>query len=534
MAPGKSTLSGRSKPAEHRGITRCLAKLIFCITHWFGGEKIFDWNRDGKFDEDDLDDFIDWAERAVHIQLFTPRVKRKEQAETIETVGTGRRGSLSETVGSAVRGPVEEDELVESMKISKPWFVFFSVIAYAALWCYWAWYQMAYEDTYSYTPYTAEMTMAQQFPDDGNTYSFLNGEKAQVDYCEWECNLYDSCVGIYFRHHVVTECVLLASLPVEECSSGCASEYDSKIYTKADTTITNFVSKPGGLENIFPGRTTLRIHGNFCEGYSEQVYRLWTYQFTHGSMSHVLANTFAIVIFGAPLELLQGTLWLFVLFQVGVVGGGLCTWLTSAHTNTVGASGGAYALIGMQIGDLIVNWKQKRYRKVIALFFIFFLSADMFNFTYTKGSSISYSTHSGGLITGLLAELVLGRELVIRRRTAIMRGWAIFFLFVLALLSCGWYLTNPFPAARGASELFYEPGFIGPWCWVAQACIYPDYATGGTCPSEWQCVGCQTRECVEQWYAFAASSSDPSVYLIQTNWETCREMAKLLVGSPNQ
>jgi len=250
-------------------------------------------------------------------------------------------------------------------------------------------------------------------------------------------------------------------------------------------------------------------------------------------MSHVMSNTFAIFCFGAPLELLQGSVWLFVLFQTGVLGGGLCTWLTSAHTNTVGASGGSYALIGMQIADLVLNWKQKRLRKMLAIFFIFFLSVDMFNFTYTKGSNISYSTHSGGLITGFFAALVLGRKLVHSRRGAVVRGWAIFSLFIMGVLSCGWYLTNPFPAVRGASELFYNPDFIGPWCWVAQACIFPDYAEGGTCPSEWQCVGCQTRECVEQWYAFAASSSDPPVYIVQTNWNTCRDMAKLLVGPPD-
>ncbi|CAK0848104.1 unnamed protein product [Prorocentrum cordatum] len=325
-------------------------------------------------------------------------------------------------------------------------------------------------------------------------------------------------------HHVVTECVLLASFPAAECSSGCGSEFDSRIYAKVDTTITSFMSKPGGLENNFPGQTTLRIHGDFCEGYSKQAYRLFSYQFTHGSMNHVLSNSFAILFFGSPLELLSGSLWLFLLFQAGVLGGGLCTWLTSAHTNTVGASGGSYALIGMQIGNMVLNWRQKRFRMPLAAFFFIFLAADMFNFTYTKSSTTSYSTHAGGLITGLLAQLVLGRKLVYSRRGVVMRGFAIFTLFGLGVLSCGWYLVNPFPAARGVSELFYDPGFIGPWCWVAQACIYPDYATDGSCPSAWQCVGCQTRKCVEDWYAFAASSSDPPVYLVQTTWQTCRDM----------
>jgi len=510
--------------------TRVLARMMACIAYWLGGEMIFDWNKDGRFDEHDVAQFMDWVARAGHIQLFTPRLAKGKHKKG--STSEGQQPSFMAEVGSSVHGPAEEDEIAANLKFSKPWCVILLVLIYNAFWVYWAWYQMAYEDKFSATRYTDEMTMAHQFPDDGNTYSFLNGEKAQVDYCEWVCNDYESCVGIYFRHHVVTECVLLASFPAEECSSGCGSEFDSRIYAKVDTTITSFMSKPGGLENNFPGQTTLRIHGDFCEGYSKQAYRLFSYQFTHGSMNHVLSNSFAILFFGAPLELLSGSLWLFLLFQAGVLGGGLCTWLTSAHTNTVGASGGSYALIGMQIGNMVLNWRQKRFRMPLAAFFFIFLAADMFNFTYTKSSTTSYSTHAGGLITGLLAQLVLGRKLVYSRRGVVMRGFAIFTLFGLGVLSCGWYLVNPFPAARGVSELFYDPGFIGPWCWVAQACIYPGYATDGSCPSAWQCVGCQTRKCVEDWYAFAASSSDPPVYLVQTTWQTCRDMAKLLVGPP--
>merc|ERR1712032_75462 len=223
------------------------------------------------------------------------------------------------------------------------------------------------------------------------------------------------------------------------------------------------------------------------------------------------------------------------------VGGGLCTWLFSPHSNTVGASGGCYALLGMHVADLLLNWRLQAFPRARIIFFLCFLTADLTNYSLAKNSTISHTTHVGGFITGLVFYLILGRNFTPTPRDKYKRGWAIFAIFVMFLGIVVWYVTFPFPGVRSFGDLFRDlfrdviPGastdFHPVWCWVGQACVFPEYAKAGTCHKGlWQCVGCHTRECVEGWYDFVANNTSPPIYVVQTTWATCRDMPKLLEG----
>ena len=47
------------------------------------------------------------------------------------------------------------------------------------------------------------------------------------------------------------------------------------------------------------------------------------------------------------------------MFELGVLGGAGCVCVFDSHARVVGMSGGAYALLGMQLGDVLLNWERK-------------------------------------------------------------------------------------------------------------------------------------------------------------------------------
>lgn len=101
----------------------------------------------------------------------------------------------------------------------------------------------------------------------------------------------------------------------------------------------------------------LRLAGDSCEDLRAQVWRWWTYQFTHVGAVHVMMNAALNVVLGIPLELMHGSLRVALMFNIGVVGGAMCYSVNDAHTVVVGCSGGCYALIGTHIADLLMNWR---------------------------------------------------------------------------------------------------------------------------------------------------------------------------------
>merc|ERR1719401_546484 len=111
-----------------------------------------------------------------------------------------------------------------------------------------------------------------------------------------------------------------------------------------------------------PGWTDLRLAGSACEDYRPQAWRWLTYQFTHGGALHALMNAFMLAMLGVPLEGLHGHLRILLMFNCGVLGGAASHVINDAHRPLVGCSGGVYALIGVHVAELAMNWSEKRFR----------------------------------------------------------------------------------------------------------------------------------------------------------------------------
>merc|ERR1719199_1824550 len=79
---------------------------------------------------------------------------------------------------------------------------------------------------------------------------------------------------------------------------------------------------------------------------------------------------------GIPLEKLHGTLKAAIMYNIGVVGGALCYFVADARNAVVGMSGGCYSLIGVHLAYTIINWHQRKYRKVVVAMLILFAAAD--------------------------------------------------------------------------------------------------------------------------------------------------------------
>merc|ERR1719277_1272699 len=128
---------------------------------------------------------------------------------------------------------------------------------------------------------------------------------------------------------------------------------------------TDPLTAKAGIDSFKPCWVDLRLSTGCGDALQDQRFQAWrwlTYQWTHVGIMHVLMNVFLNCLLGIPLEGLHGPLRMAVMFNVGVFGGACCYFLSDAHTVVVGCSGGCYALIGMHVADLIMNWAQKKFR----------------------------------------------------------------------------------------------------------------------------------------------------------------------------
>jgi len=253
---------------------------------------------------------------------------------------------------------------------------------------------------------------------------------------------------------------------------------------------TSILDTQGGLNSIVEGMFDLRLYGTACEDYRAQIWRWLSYQFTHVGASHVCMNVFLNFMLGIPLEGMHGWWRLALMFNVGVFGGACCYMWADAHTAVVGCSGGCYALIGIHIADIIMNWHQKKFR-LPTVFMIFTLVAiDVLTYAFsTDDGSKSHAAHVGGAIAGLIiGVLVCKNETVKTYERVIAVGLGILGCILMGF-SLGWMGAqhdgplNIFEAASG------EKG----WCWFRQVF---DRSFG---LDYWVCIRCGTQECINTW-----------------------------------
>jgi len=254
----------------------------------------------------------------------------------------------------------------------------------------------------------------------------------------------------------------------------------------------------GGLETAYPGQTALQSFQDCEEGIEASIFwRLLSYQYTHNNLGHVGSNCLMLFLLGVPLEGFHGTGLVALMYTIGVAGGGLAWLLLDPYTVAVGASGGGYTLIGMHVADLVLNWKHKKFRYAEALLLVAVTAIDAASYVSSiddDTSSTAHSVHLGGLVSGLLAGMILTRNIQSNRWERGIRAFALLAGAGLVCFGLVWWFSSPLPGVRSLWS-----GGGEPLCWMGQVCTNADN-TGCDYSAGWQCVACSTRECVENWY----------------------------------
>jgi len=265
---------------------------------------------------------------------------------------------------------------------------------------------------------------------------------------------------------------------------------------------TNALSTKAGLDTITGGGTDLRWTGPRCEDVRPEAWRWWTYQWTHVGLSHVMSNTFMILLLGVPLEGLHGPGRLWLMFNAGVLGGAACYFFNDSHTNVVGASGGCYALLGMHLADLVINWHHKKFCFPTLVTLALVVGIDVGSYVAgTAKESASHSAHVGGFLAGLAMGIMIGKNLKVQQWEKVLIaivGMVTSFVFMFTIL---WIITR-----EGPQNIWEAMEGGQPWCWMAQ--VYSIKVN----PASWECVSCFSPACLQKWAEITSNiaSVDPA------------------------
>jgi rhomboid family protein len=136
------------------------------------------------------------------------------------------------------------------------------------------------------------------------------------------------------------------------------------------------------------------------------IWQLFTYQFLHGGLFHLLFNMLALWMFGCDLERRWGTAFFLKYFFVSAVGGGILNTLITPNqvAPSIGASGGIYGIL-LAYGLIYPN-------RVVYFYFLFpikmkhfvwIIGAISFYSSVTAGQSgIAHLAHLGGMLFGYI------------------------------------------------------------------------------------------------------------------------------------
>jgi len=136
------------------------------------------------------------------------------------------------------------------------------------------------------------------------------------------------------------------------------------------------------------------------------LWQLFTYQFLHGGLFHLLFNMLALWMFGCALERRWGSEFFLKYYFVSVVGGGILNTLfvPGQLGPSIGASAGVYGIL-LAFGLIYPN-------QIVYFYFLFpikmkhfvwIIGAIAFYSSITSGQSgIAHLAHLGGMLFGYL------------------------------------------------------------------------------------------------------------------------------------
>jgi membrane associated rhomboid family serine protease len=213
--------------------------------------------------------------------------------------------------------------------------------------------------------------------------------------------------------------------------------------------------------DVFPLCTDLRL----------EWWRLLAYQLVHAGYQHIGFNLVMQTIFGLPLNMVHGNLRFGTIYMLGVIGGGMTfSVIGGAHGALVGCSGGVYAIIGMHLAEIIVNWDveskglMNHWTRLLVIGVL--LCIDFFLYYLMPSETTSYSAHIGGWMVGLVMGVVLLDNLEVEWcEKYVLFPLTAFVAVVLAIALPAYYFKGPYPP-----EPLLFPVDADPCCWQLLKC----------------------------------------------------------------
>jgi membrane associated rhomboid family serine protease len=136
------------------------------------------------------------------------------------------------------------------------------------------------------------------------------------------------------------------------------------------------------------------------------LWQLFTYQFLHGGLFHILFNMLALWMFGCNLERRWGSKFFLKYYFVAVVGGGILNTLLvpGQIAPSIGASAGIYGIL-LAYGLIYPNQIVYFYFlfPIKMKYFVWIIGGIAFYSSLTAGQSgIAHLAHLGGMLFGYL------------------------------------------------------------------------------------------------------------------------------------
>jgi len=144
-----------------------------------------------------------------------------------------------------------------------------------------------------------------------------------------------------------------------------------------------------------------------------ELWRLWSYMFVHGSMSHIFFNMFGLYVFGRMVEERLGPSHFLNLYMMSGLIGGLSwlvfNWQSGVVGGVVGASG---ALFGVMMAAammfpnerimLLIPPVPMRMKTFVMIYAGVEVVSQLWISTNHRGGGIAHLAHLGGLLGGFL------------------------------------------------------------------------------------------------------------------------------------
>lgn len=198
-----------------------------------------------------------------------------------------------------------------------------------------------------------------------------------------------------------------------------------------------------------------------CLSINEQ-WRLESYQLFHLNFEHILYNSVSFIIYGSLLENVtqfkNRFLSSLIIHYGGVVYSALAIYYIYPYNSVVGASGGAYSIIGSLTSSIILYNRNLFFKFLFTLFIIFVLTLELVLYYNLYNQNTAYGGHAGGFIFGFLFTLAFSPSNGILWKR-IVGYFAFLLLVVYTYLNVNYYVNvwPPLPNWNPTLRKGYQP-----------------------------------------------------------------------------